>query len=76
MSTIFAITCSSDRNTLTQAKLFSSLEGAEDALKDIANERRDRLGVQVIEDTENRFSFLLGWEEVKVTWAIIELSVV
>lgn len=75
METIFAITCSAHHNTLTQAQLFTSRGAARDALKQIANERRNRLGVEVIMDTKDLFSTLLGWEEVKTTWAIIELSV-
>lgn len=75
MSTIFAITCSAHHNTLTEAQLYTTRGSARDALKQIANERRNRLGVDVITDTEDRFSTLLGWEEVKTTWAIIELEV-
>jgi hypothetical protein len=75
METIFAITCSAHHNTLTQAQLYTTRGAARDALKQIANERRNRLGVSVIEDTTDRFSTLLGWEEVKTTWAIIELSI-
>lgn len=73
--TVFAITCSSHSNTLREAKLYSSQDKAQAALKEIAKDRSGKLGVQVIENEPDRFSFIIGWEEHKVSFAIVELSV-
>ena len=75
METVFAITCNQHRHSLQEAKFYSSKEKARKALKEIAKERRSRLGVEVIDDTKDLFSFLLGWEEHKVSFAIVEMAV-
>ena len=75
METVFAITCNQYRNSLQEAKFYSTKKKARAALKEIAKERRNRLGVEVHDDTADLFSFILGWEEHRVSFAIIELAV-
>ena len=74
MKTIFAITCSSHYNSLHEAKLFATYKSAHEALSVIANERRGKLGVDIIEETAYTFAYLMGWEEKKVRFSIVELS--
>jgi hypothetical protein len=73
MKTIYAVTNGADRNIST-AKYYSTKEIAVDALKIIKDERRYRLGVTVIVDSDEIFSFLLGWEEHQVTFSIIPID--
>lgn len=67
---IFAVT--SD-GTIRSATFFDTKEKAIAELKSIANDRRYKMGCDVIEDTETKFSFIIGWEEYKVTFAILEI---
>jgi hypothetical protein len=72
-ASVFAITCSAFGNPLRD-KLYASQDKAQAALKEIVKDRSGKLvGVQVIENEPNRFS--LGWEECKISFAIVELSV-
>lgn len=73
MKTIYAVTNGADRNIST-AKFYSTKELAVDALKVIKDERRYRAGVQVIVDSEDTFSFIIGWEEYQVTFSIITIE--
>lgn len=75
MDTVFAITCNQHRNSLQEAKFYSTKEKARKALKEIAKDRRGRLGVEVHDDTKDLFTFLIGWEEHLVSFAVIELTV-
>lgn len=74
-TSVFAITCSAHSNPLREAKLYSSQDKAQAAMKEIAKDRSGKLGVHVMENELDRFSFILGWEERKVSFAIVELSV-
>jgi hypothetical protein len=73
MKTIYALTNGADRN-ISSAKYYSSKELAIGALNKIKEDRRHRLGVEVIVDSEDTFSFILGWEEYQVTFSIIPLE--
>lgn len=69
---IFAIVCSATPN-LYGTKFFTTKSGARTELKNLANERKHKLGVHCFEQTDDQFSFLLGWEEHKVIFSIVEL---
>lgn len=75
MKRVFAITCSQHHNTLTQAQLFTTQDKARAELKSISDERRYKLGVQVFKDEPDCFSYLIGWEEHRVVFSIVELPV-
>lgn len=60
---------------LSSAKFFDTKELARQRLKEMANERRYRLGVDCFKEEEDKFSFILGWEEVQVSFSIIEIPV-
>ncbi|CAB4196907.1 hypothetical protein UFOVP1290_427 [uncultured Caudovirales phage] len=70
--TIFAITCCSTPE-LRNAQFYSTIELARKQLKLMASERKHKLGVKCWNEDKNSFSFLLGWEEHSVKFAIIEL---
>jgi len=72
--TVFAIICSSTPEW-RNIKLFSSLENAQKVLSELAEERKHKLGVSCFKTELNKFSFLLGWEEHKITYSIVELSI-
>lgn len=69
----FAIMNSSERHQT--AKYFSTVEAARKHLQKMADERRNRLGVTDFKQTENGFSFILGWEEHQVSFYIVELPI-
>lgn len=73
-NTIFAVV-SSTSPELRNVKFFSTKEKAMIFLKTIAQERRHKMGVDVIEDTTEKFSYLFGWEEHQVTFSIVELPI-
>lgn len=54
---------------------FSNLHEAQKKLKEYAEERKNRFGVHCFEMNENSFSFLLGWEEIQVSFYIKEILV-
>jgi hypothetical protein len=72
--TIFAITCSSTPELLN-TKFFLSKESAKKYLKNLADERRNKLGVHCVEENEERFSFVFGWEERSVVFNIVEIKI-
>lgn len=69
---IYAIICGSSP-TVVLTKYYSTLEKARKALKKVAEDRRCKLGVDVVIDEPDKFSYLLGWEEAQVTFSIVEL---
>lgn len=71
VKSIFAVT--TDGNIL-RSSFFEKKEDAINDLKEIKKTRRHSLGVTVEEDTETKFSFRIGWEEHKVTFSIIEVT--
>lgn len=71
---IYAVTSGSDYKIHT-AKYYSTKELAQKALKEIAKDRKFRPGVNHIEETEDTFSFIFGWEEAKVTFRIIPVPI-
>jgi len=73
MKTIFAVTYD---NRIRNSKFYSNRELARDELKLIAKDRRFKPGVHVTTDEPDKFSFLFGWEEHQVTFAIIEIPVI
>lgn len=75
MNSVFAITCNKSTNPLLDLKLFSTREKAKAALTQIKIDRKNKIGVHVLIDTQTKFSFLLGWEEVEVSFYIVELAV-
>jgi hypothetical protein len=74
MKSIFAIASSASLSPLRDTRFFSSKESARAVLKDMRNDRRHKMGVNVIEDTDDKFSYLFGWEEHQVTFTIVEIS--
>lgn len=72
---IFAITCNQHNNTLTNAEFFQNLDKAKERLKVMKNERKNNLGVHMHKDSDDEFSFTLGWEESFVVFKIVELMV-
>jgi hypothetical protein len=69
---IFAVTHS---EKLQDAVLFSAQEKAEAYLRKLRAERRGRGSVTVVEDTPTVFGYTMGWEEHRVTFKIVELTV-
>lgn len=74
MKSIFAIVCSATPS-LHNIKFYTTKQLAKVQLKKLANERRYKLGIDMFEEQEDSFSYLMGWEEVKVKFSVIELSV-
>jgi hypothetical protein len=74
MKTVFAIVCSATPS-LHSIKFYATRELAQKQLKLVASERRHKMGVDCFVEEENRFSYLLGWEEHKVSFAIVEIPV-
>lgn len=54
-------------------KFFLDQSKARKRLREMADERKHNLGVQYFKQDEDSFSFILGWEEVQVSFRIIEL---
>ena len=73
MKSIFAVV-SSNFPELHHTKFFASKEGARKYLKSLADERRHKLGVHCFEETEDKFTYLLGWEEHRSTFSIAEID--
>lgn len=71
---IFAIVVSTTPD-VRHTKFFRTREGAVNELRKIASDRRHKLGVTVTCDTEEKFSFIAGWEEYGATFTIVELKV-
>ena len=72
MKTIYAIKCSGT-HIGNLSSYFPTKEKAETALAKIAKDRRHKMGVTVIDDSPVKFAFLLGWEENRVAWEIVEI---
>ncbi len=49
---------------------FASLEAAKIAFNQKIDSLKFRMGVDIIEQSETSFTFLLGWEERQVSWYI------
>lgn len=60
-------------NNIISTIFFEKKEDAQDDLKSIAKDRKNRPGVTVVEETEMKFSFILGWEQHHVTFSIVEI---
>lgn len=73
-NTIFAVV-SSTSPELRNVKFFSTKEKAMMLLKTIVKEHCHKIGIDIVEDTPERFSYLLGWEEHRVTFSIVELPI-
>jgi hypothetical protein len=74
MTSVFAVVCSVSPD-LHQTKFFATKEKARRHLANLLLERRHKLGVDLIENTDDKFVYLLGWEENRVAFSIIELPV-
>ena len=74
MASVFAIVCSATPD-LHHLKLYATRDLARAKLKKMADERRYNLGVHWHEDTPDKFSYTLGWEEHYVSFSINELHV-
>lgn len=72
-SSIFAIV--TNDQSIRTSKFFSTKEKAKSVLKDMLEERRYKMGVQCIQESENGFSYIFGWEEHKVVFSIVEIDV-
>ncbi len=72
--TIFVVT-TDGKITSSHTSFFFKKEDAISCLKSIAKDRRNKLGVKVDTDNEVKFSFTIGWEEHKVTFAILEIPI-
>lgn len=75
MYSVFAITSNKSQNLLRDSEFFSSKEKAFERLKEIADDRRYQLGVNIIRETESDFCYLFGWEESEVKFQILEIKV-
>lgn len=73
-NTIFAVVCSSCPS-ISDAKLFSTKEKAMSYMQVVARDRRHKMGVVVTTDTPEVFSYILGWEEIKVTFSVAEFPI-
>lgn len=60
---------------ISGADFYQSEAKAIAAIARIADERRYRPGVYVLTDTPTEFSYTIGWEESRVTFAIKEIQV-
>ena len=54
---------------------FATLPAAQAELRKLADERKHRLGVRHFKQSDNEFSFVLGWESVDVRFYIKEIEV-
>jgi len=72
---IYAIVCSA-MPTLDKIKFYAQKEDASRDLRDIATERKYKPGILIVDDTGDKFSYLLGWEEHFVSFCIREVDVV
>ncbi len=54
---------------------FSTLPLAQAELRKLGDERKHRLGVRHFQQSDNEFSFVLGWESVDVRFYIKEIEV-
>lgn len=73
MTTAFAI--ATGNQTLNNTKFYSTKELARAKLRDIKLERQHKLGVHVHDDSEDKFSFTIGWEEHFVCFSIVEVNI-
>jgi hypothetical protein len=73
MKSIFAVVCNQTSAPLHNSKFFISKESAQKHLKKLADERRYNMGVDCWKEDKDSFSYLFGWEEVSVKFAIVEL---
>lgn len=71
---IFAIVCSVTPQ-LHSTKFFATRELARAHLKKMVDERRYNFGVHMHDDTTDKFSYTLGWEESYVSFTIVEFPV-
>ncbi len=75
MKTIYAITCNKHSHPLLEAELFHTNDAARKRLRQIGNERKSKPGVRLFDATDDMFKFLLGWEEVEVSFRIVDLQI-
>ena len=73
-NSVFAVVCSATPE-LRNIKFFATKAGAQTYLKSLADERRHKFGVHCFEENEDKFSYLLGWEEHSVSFSIKELAI-
>jgi hypothetical protein len=73
-NSVFGIICSATPE-VRNLKLYGTKELARAKLKELADERRHKLGVHWHEETEDMFFYTLGWEEHPVRFSIIEIHV-
>lgn len=74
MTSVFAVVCSVSPG-LHETEFFATKEGARKHLAGIASDRSRKLGVVVLKNEPDKFSFEFGWEERQVSFSIIELPV-
>ncbi len=55
---------------------YETRELAQRALKKTRDDTYLKMGVAVLEDTPDTFTFLLGWEEVEITYQVKEHDVI
>lgn len=75
MNSVYAVTSNLSVNTLRSIRLFSSLDSARKELEKISKERKNKVGVEVIKDEDDIFSFLIGWDGCEVIFSIVEIPV-
>lgn len=75
MNSVFAVANNCALNSLRESKFFSTKEKAQVYLKQLADERRYKLGVRCFEYLDDKFSYIFGWEEKMVVFQIVEISV-
>ena len=74
MKTVFAIVSSAIPN-LSNIKFYATKELAQKRLREMADERRHKMGVDCFKEEENKFSYIFGWEQHGVSFSIVEVSV-
>ncbi len=70
--TIFVVT---HTGKIHNSSFFEKKEDAIKHLESIAKDRRNKMGVTVIDDNAVKFSFIIGWEEAQVSFAILEIPI-
>jgi hypothetical protein len=73
MKKVYAIVCSG--MPLHNSQFYSTKELARQKLKELADERKYKMGVNNLKLTEDKLSYSFGWEESFVCFSIVEFDV-
>jgi hypothetical protein len=61
---------------LWNIKFYATQKLARAELRKIADDRKRMAGVTMAEQTPDKFSFYMGWEENKVSFSVVEVPVI